>query len=128
MRGINKVTLVGNAGKDPEYRVLSDGTPVAKVNLATTETYRLGNGRSGSHTEWHSVILWRGLAMLAKEYIRKGSLIYLEGRIRSRVYTDKEENRKQVTEIVADQLLLLGKNSKVSAEAEENNPIDEVPF
>ncbi len=71
MRGINKVILVGNAGKEPEYRTLQDGTTVAKIALATTEIFKLKNGESQSRTDWHTVILWRGLAGLAKEYVKK---------------------------------------------------------
>ena len=112
MRGINRVTLVGNSGKEPEYKLLEDGTPVAKIALATTETFRLKNGETQSHTDWHTIILWRGLAGLAKEYVKKGSLLYIEGKLRNRHYEDKEGARKYVTEIVAEQMILLDKKGQ----------------
>ncbi|HEY5371826.1 MAG TPA: single-stranded DNA-binding protein [Hanamia sp.] len=111
MRGINKVTLIGNAGNVPEYKTLKDETPVAKFSMATTETYRLKDGETQSHTEWHTIIVWRGLATLANQYIHKGSLLYIEGKLRSRQYEDKDGQKKYVTEIVAEQLILLDKKN-----------------
>jgi len=116
MRGINKVTLIGNAGNEPEYKTLQDGTPVAKINLATTETYRLKDGKTQSHTEWHTIIVWRGLATLANQYIHKGSLLYIEGKLRSRQYEDKEGQKKYATEIIAGQIILLDKKAKEEEE------------
>ena len=112
MRGINRVTLLGNAGNAPEYKTLQDGTPVAKFNMATTETYRLKNGETQSRTDWHTIIAWRGLATLANQYIHKGSLLYVEGKLRSRQYEDKEGQKKYVTEIVAEQVILLDRKEK----------------
>ena len=109
MRGINKVILVGNSGKDTEYKTLQDGTPVAKLMIATTETFRLKNGESQSQTDWHTIIAWRGLATLANEYIHKGSLLYIEGKLRNRKYEDKDGQKRYVTEIVAEQLVMLDK-------------------
>jgi single-strand DNA-binding protein len=122
MRGINRVTLVGNLGKDPEQKTLADGTPVAKMTLATTESYKQKDGSSHSHTEWHNIIVWRGLATLAVQYLHKGSLVYIEGKIRHRQYEDKEGQKRQVTEIVADQLVMLDK--KANATAHEGNDED----
>ena len=90
MRGINKVILIGNCGKDPENKTLQDGTPVGKLAIATTESYRTKGGDVESRTEWHSVIIWRGLATFAHQYIKKGSLVYIEGKLRSRQYEEKE--------------------------------------
>ena len=109
MRGINRVTLVGNLGRDPELKILTAGTPVARMALATTEIYRLKDGCSHVQTEWHSVIVWRGLATLAAEYLRKGSLVYIEGKIRHRKYEDEEGQKHYITEIIADKLLMLDK-------------------
>ena len=109
MRGINKVILVGNSGKETEFKTLQDGTPVAKLTIATTETYRLKNGETTAHTEWHAVIVWRGLANLANQYIHKGSLLYIEGKLRNRQYEDKDGQKKYVTEIVAEQMVMLDK-------------------
>ena len=128
MRGINKVILIGNAGKDPECKTLQDGTATAKITLATTESYRLKTGELQTRTDWHQVVAWRGLATLAAQYIHKGSLLYVEGKLRSRQYEDKEGTNKYVTEIVADQIILLDKKMKEPpGEAGELNN-DVVPF
>ena len=111
MRGINRVTLLGNLGKDPELKKLADGTPVTKITLATTETYRLKDGSSKTHTDWHHIILWRGLATLSGKYLKKGSLVYVEGRLKHRHYEDQEGKKKYVTEIIADELVMLDKKS-----------------
>jgi len=128
MRGLNRVTLIGNAGNDPEFKTLQDGTAVAKLALATTETYRLKTGETQSRTDWHTIILWRGLAGLAKEYVRKGSLLYVEGKLRNRQYEDKEGIKKYVTEIVAEQIIMLDKKIKVSEPEIENENGDMLPF
>jgi single-strand DNA-binding protein len=106
---VNKVILVGNVGKDPETRYLDESTAMTKFPMATSETYKNKNGERVSNTEWHNVILWRGLAQVAEKYVKKGSQIYIEGRIKTRSYDDAEGNKKYTTEIVADQLQLLGK-------------------
>lgn len=118
MRGINKVILVGNSGKETEFKTLEDGTPVAKLAVATTETYRLKNGETTTTTEWHPVILWRGLATLANQYVHKGSLLYIEGKLRHRQYEDKDGQKKYVTEVVADQIVLLDKSQNKTLKAE----------
>lgn len=112
MRGINKVILVGNSGKETEFKTLQDGTPVAKLTVATTETYRLKNGETQSRTDWHTIIVWRGLATFAQQYIKKGALLYLEGKLRNRQYEDKDGQKKYITEVVADQVVLLDKKEK----------------
>ena len=109
MRGINKVILIGNTGKDTEYKTLQDGTPVAKLTIATTETFRLKNGETQTRTDWHTIIAWRGLATFAQQYIKKGALLYVEGKLRSRQYDDKDGQKKYVTEVVADQVVMLDK-------------------
>lgn len=130
MRGINRVILVGNLGKDPELKKLQDGTAVVKMTLATTETYRLKDGGSQIQTDWHTIIAWRGLATIAGQYLHKGSLVYIEGKIRYRHYEDKEGQKKHVTEIVADQLLILDKKPSNTAQSENNDDgnIDLLPF
>ena len=128
MRGINKVILVGNCGKDAESKTLADGTVVARITLATTETFRMKNGESHSRTDWHTIILWRGLAGLAAQYLRKGSLVYVEGRLQSRQYASKEGEKKFVTEVVGEKLVLLDKKEK-SGFNQASTPVDEeVPF
>lgn len=109
MRGLNKVTLIGNLGNDPDCQVLEGNISVAKFSLATTESYKDKNGQNQSNTDWHNVVLWRGLADLAKNYLHKGSLVYVEGKLKTRSFEDKEGNKRYVTEIVAEQLLLLDK-------------------
>lgn len=127
MKGINKVILVGNAGKDPEFKTLQDGTAVAKITLATTESFRLKSGATQTNTEWHTIILWRGLANLARDYVIKGSLIYVEGKLHNRNFEDKAGQKRYVTEVVADHLLLLDKKpndaGKEPEKSAENQPL-----
>ncbi|MFM7217500.1 MAG: single-stranded DNA-binding protein [Bacteroidota bacterium] len=107
MSGVNKVILVGNVGKDPEVKYLEGGVPVAKFPLATSESYKNREGQRVEQTEWHNIVLWRGLAEVAEKYVRKGKQLYIEGKIRTRSY---EENgtKKYFTEIIADSMTLLG--------------------
>jgi single-strand DNA-binding protein len=128
MRGINKVILVGNTGKAPEIKTLADGTPVAKLTVATTESYRLKDGATQHKTEWHPVIAWRGLATIASKYIQKGSLLYIEGRLRHRQYEDKAGQTKYITEVIADQLIMLDKKTKVQPVQTEMGDDEPPPF
>ena len=109
MRGVNRVMLIGNLGKDPDVQVLEGNIAVAKFSLATTETFKDRAGKLISQTEWHTVVLWRGLAELAQKYLHKGSLVYIEGRLRTRSWEDKEGNKKFATEVVGDNLIMLDK-------------------
>ena len=113
---VNKVILVGNVGKDPEVRYLDEGTPIAKFPMATSETYKNRAGERVSTTEWHNVVLWRGLAQVAEKYVKKGTQLYIEGRIKTRSYDDAEGNKKYITEITGDQLQLLGRRPDESGE------------
>src|SRR5690554_6676407 len=99
---INKVILIGNLGKDPEVRVLESGTKVAKFTMATNENYRDKNNEWQTVTEWHNVILWRYLAESAERQLKKGSLVFIEGKLTSRKYQDKEGNDRYITEVVAN--------------------------
>lgn len=105
---VNKVILVGNVGKDPEVRHLDSGVAVANFPLATSETYTAKNGERVSTTEWHNIVLWRGLAEVAEKYVSKGRQLYIEGRIRTRSWDDKEGNKRYTTEIYGDQMQMLG--------------------
>jgi single-strand DNA-binding protein len=105
---INKVILVGNVGKDPEIRHLDSGVAVATFTLATSETYVAKNGDKVTSTEWHNIVLWRGLAEVAEKYVRKGRQLYIEGRIRTRSYDDKDGQKRYITEINGDVMKLLG--------------------
>jgi single-strand DNA-binding protein len=112
MRGVNRVMLIGNLGKDPDLQFLEGNIAVAKFSLATTESYKDKNGKLMSQTEWHTVVLWRGLAELAQKYLHKGSLVYIEGRLKTRSWEDKEHNKKFATEVVGDNLIMLDKRSE----------------
>lgn len=112
MRGVNKVILIGNLGKDPEVQHLEGNIAVAKFPLATTETFKDRTGKLVSQTEWHTVVLWRGLAELAEKYLHKRSLVYIEGRLRTRSWDDKDGHRKFATEVVGDNLIMLDKKSE----------------
>ena len=109
---VNKVILIGNVGMDPEVRTTESGVKVARVRLATTERLfdRQAN-ETREHTEWHTVTLWRGLADVVDRYVRKGSQIYVEGRLRTRDWMDKDNNKRFTTEILADNMNLLGRRS-----------------
>lgn len=105
---VNKVILVGNVGKDPEIRHLDTGIAVANFSLATSETYLAKNGEKVTTTEWHNIVLWRGLAEVAEKYVTKGRQLYIEGRIRTRNYDDKDGIKRYITEIYGDTMQLLG--------------------
>lgn len=128
MRGLNKVMLIGNAGKDPEFKTLDDGTPVAKLTLATTESYRTKSGEISTNTQWHTIIVWRGLATFANNFIKKGSLLYVEGKLNNRNYAGEGGQKKYVTEVVADQVILLDKKDKDSGNDSENILNERIPF
>lgn len=106
---INKVILVGNVGADPEVRRFDASAPVANFRMATSETYTDKQGVRQTNTEWHNIVAWRGLAEVVEKYVRKGSQIYVEGRLRNRSYDDANGVKRYVTEIVADTLKLLGR-------------------
>lgn len=106
---VNKVILVGNVGRDPEIKHLDKGVAVANFSLATTENYISKNGDKVSTTEWHNIVLWRGLAEVAEKYVKKGSQLYIEGRIRTRSWDDKDGVKRYTTEIYGDTMQLLGR-------------------
>ncbi|MEC8853019.1 MAG: single-stranded DNA-binding protein, partial [Bacteroidota bacterium] len=111
MAGVNKVILIGNLGKDPEVRYLDSGVAVANFSLATTENYKNKEGERISQTEWHNIVLWRGLAEVAEKWLKKGSSVYIEGKIRHRKWEDKEGNTRYTTEILGDNMTMLGKKN-----------------
>ena len=104
---VNKVILIGNVGADPEVRYLDGGVAVANLRLATTERYRNKNGENIDQTEWHNIVLWRGLAEIVEKYVRKGMRLYIEGRIRTRSWDDQNGNKRYTTEIWADNMQML---------------------
>jgi single-strand DNA-binding protein len=109
---VNKAILVGFVGNDPEVRYLDSGTPVANFRLATSENYTNRSGEKVSQTEWHNVVLWRGLAEVAEKYVKKGTQVYIEGRIRTRAWDDRDGNKRYTTEVVADNMQLLGRRDE----------------
>jgi single-strand DNA-binding protein len=108
-KSVNKVILLGNLGKDPEVKYTPQGTPVAKITLATNERFKDKDGNWQDRTEWHNVVLWQRLAEIAGEYLKKGGKVYIEGRLQTRSWDDKQTGQKKyMTEVVASDLVLLG--------------------
>ena len=116
MSGINKVILVGHLGKDPEVRYLEGGVSVTSFPLATSETFNK-DGRKVEQTEWHNIVMWRGLADVAAKFLQKGKMVYIEGKLRTRSFEDKEGIKKYTTEVVAENFTLLGRKSDFENEA-----------
>jgi len=116
MSGINKVILVGHLGKDPEVRYLEGGVSVTSFPLATSETFNK-DGRKVEQTEWHNIVMWRGLADVAVKFLQKGKLVYIEGKLRTRSFEDKEGIKKYTTEVVAENFTLLGRKSDFETES-----------
>ena len=108
MASVNKVILVGNLGRDPETRYAPDGGAITNVSIATTETWKDKNGEKQEKTEWHRVVFFSKLAEIAGEYLKKGSQVYVEGRLQTRKWQDKDGQDKYSTEIVADRMQMLG--------------------
>ena len=108
MASVNKVILVGNLGRDPEVRYMPNGEAVCNFSIATTDSWRDKNGQKQERTEWHSIVMYRKLAEIAGEYLKKGRPVYLEGRLQTRKWQTKEGQDRYTTEIVADQMQMLG--------------------
>lgn len=119
---INKVTLVGHAGNDPEVRTLDTGAVVARVSLATNESYKDKEGNWKSQTEWHNLILWRDLAERARDNVKKGATLYVEGKIQSRKYTDKDGVEKSITDIVVASFRVLDKKQSDDSRVTNSEP------
>ena len=137
MSGVNKAILLGNLGKDPEIRKLDDGRAVANFSIATSETYKNKSGEKVTNTEWHNVVLWTPLAEIAQSYLKKGSQVYIEGKISNRSYEDKEGVKKYISEIVGRDIRLIGRapessgnepSSSSSQETKESVQEDDLPF
>ncbi len=112
MSSLNKILLIGNLGKDPEIRYTPEGTPVANFSLATSENWTDKSGTRQEHTEWHTIVAWNRLADLSKKYLSKGRQVYIEGRIRTRDWNDRDGNKRRSTEVIATQIVLLGSRSQ----------------
>ncbi len=140
--GVNKVILIGNLGRDPEVQNFENGVKKATFTLATTEAYKGKDGEKTTHTEWHNIVMWRGLADVAERFLKKGNTIYVEGRIRKREYEDKEGQKKFIYEILGDSMQMLGSGPRKdegsgapqSAEIQKvdgvitDGPEDDLPF
>ncbi len=140
---VNKVILVGNVGKDPEVRYLENGVAVAKFPLATSENYKNKSGERVSNTEWHNIVAWRGLAEIAEKYVKKGNQLFIEGKLASRSWDDKEGNKRYITEVIVNNMQMLDKRNQssennavtteetkvdTSAKNNEETPEDDLPF
>jgi single-strand DNA-binding protein len=136
---VNKVILIGNLGKDPEVRHLESGVSVASFPLATSENYTNKSGERVSNTDWHNVVLWRGLADVASKFLKKGSKIYVEGKLKTRSWQDQEGNTRYTTEVVADSMTMLDRASADGSSAQQSsaqspevnlpeNDTDDLPF
>jgi single-strand DNA-binding protein len=114
MSGVNKVILIGNLGKDPELKYLEGNIAKLSFSLATTEVYKDKNGNRKDHTEWHNIVLWRNLAENAEKLLKKGTQVYLEGKLQTRAWTDKDGSKKNITEIVGENFVVLQRKDNLS--------------
>ena len=122
-RSLNKVTLIGNLGKDPEVSYLGSGVPVAKFSMATNERWKDTDGNFQEKTEWHNIVAWRKLAEICGQYLKKGSKIYIEGKLQTRSWDDKNTGvKKYMTEIVADDLIMLDSKGQAADNSQETSP------
>lgn len=136
MSGVNRVILLGNLGKDPEIRHLENGRTKASFTLATNEVYKNKEGEKVTNTEWHNIVLWTPLAEIAENYLAKGKQVYIEGKLTNRSYTDKEGQTKYITEVVGQNLVLLGNKGGGHADVQEKEDLvtveeevtDDLPF
>jgi single-strand DNA-binding protein len=119
MRGVNKVILIGNLGKDPELRYLPSGGPVAKFSLATGSKWKDKDGQLQDRTDWHNIVAFGRTAEVCNEYLKKGSPVYVEGRIQTRSYDDRDGNKRWITEIIAQNVNMLGRKGEVEEEIPE---------
>ena len=132
MASVNKVILIGNLGKDPETRYMSNGDAVTNITLATTDTWKDKNGEKQEKTEWHNVVAWRKLAEIVGEYLKKGKKVYIEGKLQTRSY-EKDGVKRYMTEIVADQMIMLdsgggsGRGSAGSSMSEPSHASSDAP-
>jgi single-strand DNA-binding protein len=116
---VNKVILIGNLGKDPEVRHLESGAAVANFSIATSESYTDRNtGQRVENTDWHNIVLWRGLAEIAEKYLKKGHKVYVEGKLRTRSWQDKDGNTRYTTEVVGDNMTMLSKADSTQQEGQ----------
>jgi single-strand DNA-binding protein len=126
-QSINKVILIGRLGKDPFIKVFENGDKNATFSLATSESYTTRDGQKNELTEWHNIVLRKGLAEVAEKYLKKGELIYVEGKIKSREYTDKDGQKKRITEIIGENMTMLGSKREGGAVGQDNTISNDTP-
>lgn len=127
--GVNKVFLIGHAGKDPEIFQMQSGDKNAKFSLATSETYKNNQGERVTNTEWHNIVCWKKLAEIIEQYVKKGMMIYVEGKIKTRSYDNKEGVKQYVTEIMAENIQILGsKSDNQTSSTQHQQSIQAVPI
>ncbi len=127
-RTLNKVMLIGNVGRDPELKFTPSGIPVTSFRLATSETWKDREGSIQEHTDWHTIVAWRGLAEVINKLVSKGSRVYIEGRIQTRTFDDKSGNRRHVVEVLADNMLLLDPKGKSNDDYDSEDSSDEYSY
>lgn len=133
---INRVILIGNVGKDPEVKHLDSGVSVARFSLATNENFTDKSGKKTTQTEWHNIVVWRGAADIVEKYVKSGMMLYIEGKIKSSTYEDKEHNKQHRTDIICETFRFLGSPQKKEAAQEptdnaqipSSEPTDDLPF
>lgn len=125
---VNKVILIGNLGKDPEVRRLENGAVVASFSLATSETYTDKNtGEKRENTDWHNIVAWRGLAEIIEKYVKKGTKIYVEGKLKNRSYQDKDGVTKYITEVLCEDMTILSRPEERSSESKPTYSSEQTP-
>jgi single-strand DNA-binding protein len=130
-RGLNKVMLIGRLGRDPEMRYTPSGRPVTTFNLATSRTWNTSEGERRTETEWFNVVAWGSLAEICKQFLNKSQQVYIEGRLQTRHWDDPEGNKHSVTEIVANEMIILGERREMNSAGGElgaEDEEDEFPF
>ncbi len=129
MDGVNRVILLGNLGNDPEVKTFDDGNKLARFPIATNETYKNRNGEKVSATEWHNVVVRRGLADVVEKYLKKGNQVYVEGKLRTRKWQDKDGNNRYTTEVHVDNMTMMGgpKSDSQPQQTQESVPHAEEP-
>ena len=124
-RGLNKVMIIGNLGRDPEMRYTPSGRPVTTFSVAVSRSWKSPNGEHRSETEWFKVVAWGRLAEICKEFLRKGQQVYIEGRLKTRQWEDKEGHQRSSVELIANEMTMLGNRREKSPE--EESPLEEMP-
>lgn len=128
MAGVNKVILIGNLGKDPELKYLEGNIARLNFSLATTESFKDKNGNRVDQTEWHNIVMWRSLAETAEKLLKKGTQVYIEGKLQTRQWNDKDGNKRSTTEVVAETFKILQRRDSNSGDGNDNSASGDLPF